>query len=168
MIQAVSELGKPRIKNTRPVPSYKGILSLGDPEKYDSAMCIDVERYPRTMVARPKGASNFVVLKEEKAESTGQSSHTMKLESQNEERNGLEAVKNNYKYLVPDGENADGKKEVQREELAKGYTYGRTAVPISESEQNITKLETKASLTIIGFIPNSSVSHDKISYLMLS
>lgn len=45
MEQAIEELGIPRLKQTRPVPSYKGQLTLGDPNQYDSAMCIDVSEH---------------------------------------------------------------------------------------------------------------------------
>lgn len=67
----------------------------------------------------------------------------------------LAALKQERRYIVQgvgDDVNA-GKMEVQREELARGYEYGRTAVPISESDENVTKLETFEDFTIIGFIP---------------
>jgi ATP-dependent DNA helicase 2 subunit 2 len=49
------------------------------------------------------------------------------------------------------------KRDLERDDLAKGYEYGRTAVHISESDENITKLETFAALEIIGFIQNDHV-----------
>lgn len=64
----------------------------------------------------------------------------------------LTSVRNVRIYHVDDPAVAGGKRELDREELAKGYEYGRTAVHISESDENITKLETMAVIDLIGFI----------------
>ncbi|KAI9679822.1 MAG: ATP-dependent DNA helicase II subunit 2 [Caeruleum heppii] len=163
LVQAISELGLPRIKPVRPVPSYRGRMNLGDPSTYDSAMCIDVERYPRTKSATVPSASQFVVRSEfanGNEASAGQSSTTLlaaddgpEASHKADDANTLASVKNARTYQVPDDSVATGKRDVEREELAKGYEYGRTAVPISESDENVTKLETKASLELVGFIP---------------
>jgi ATP-dependent DNA helicase 2 subunit 2 len=71
--------------------------------------------------------------------------------------NPLSAVRNARTYRVSDESAAGGKRDVERDELAKGYEYGRTAVHISESDENITKLETKAALEVIGFIQDDQV-----------
>jgi ATP-dependent DNA helicase 2 subunit 2 len=70
----------------------------------------------------------------------------------------LTNVRNVRTYHVDDPSVAGGKRELEREELAKGYEYGRTAVHISESDENITKLETSAALELIGFIQAEQVS----------
>ena len=159
--QAIEELGVPRLKSTRPVNSYKGQLTLGDPEKYKSALCIDVERYPRTMIRRPLTASRFVQRSNlSNGIGSAQSSAIAMPDGDGQESafpklnpNDLTTVRNARTYQVPD-ENAPGRKrDVDRDDLAKGYEYGRTAVHISETDQNVTKLETHAGLEIIGFIP---------------
>lgn len=71
---------------------------------------------------------------------------------------GLEAVRNARTYKVRDDSAAGGARDVEREDLARGYEYGRTAVHIAESDQNVTKLETTKSFTIIGFIPVEKVN----------
>ncbi|KAH0556896.1 hypothetical protein GP486_005318, partial [Trichoglossum hirsutum] len=159
--QAVAELDIPRIKPVRPVPSFKGRLTLGDTTAYETALAIDVERYPRTMVARAPSASQFVVKTDAATEGDSmQSSHTI-IAADNKgalvtdtatDRRDLIAVRNTRIYQVDDENAAGGKREVQREELAKGYEYGRTAVHISESDENVTKLETQAGLDIVGFV----------------
>jgi ATP-dependent DNA helicase 2 subunit 2 len=73
------------------------------------------------------------------------------------EENPLSTVRNVRTYQVNDESAAGGKIDVQREQLAKGYEYGRTAVHISESDENITKLETNQALEVIGFILNDRV-----------
>jgi ATP-dependent DNA helicase 2 subunit 2 len=153
---AVSELGLPEVKTTRPINLYRdGILTLGDPQKYDSAMVINIERYPRVRVAPAPTASNFVV----KADmgpgaSSTQTSATAQNgdEEQGYNEDGLAAVKNARTYQVEDPSAPGGKKDVDREELAKGYEYGRTAVHISESDQNVVKMDTTLCMDIIGFI----------------
>lgn len=166
MQQAIEELGTPRLKTTRPVYSYKGQLTLGDPEHFDSALCIDVERYPRVMVRRPLAASQYVQRSDlSNGHVSTQSSATMMPDADGAENgpnqpdgNSLTSVRNARTYQVVDEEAPGGKRDVGRDDLAKGYEYGRTAVHISESDLNVTKLETQPGLEIIGFIPWSTVS----------
>lgn len=153
------------MKATRPVTSYKGQLTLGDPEQYKSAMCIDVERYPRTMIARAATASQFVHNSDlSNGHASTQSSATIipdgDLSGSGQvvaNPSSLTAVKSARTYQVNDESAPGGKRDVDRDELAKGYEYGRTAVHISESDQNVTKLETKAALEIVGFVPMAQV-----------
>ena len=163
--QAIEELGVPRLKATRPVNSYKGQLTLGDPQQYDSALCIDVERYPRTMIRRPLTASRFAQRTNlSDGNASAQSSATVLPEGDGSESafpklnpDELTNVKNTRAYQVADENAAGGKRDVDRDNLAKGYEYGRTAVHISESDQNVTRLENQAGLEIIGFIPWDTV-----------
>ncbi|KAL9009221.1 MAG: hypothetical protein Q9173_005733 [Seirophora scorigena] len=165
--QAVEELGIPRLKTTRPVPSYKGPLSLGDPSEYDSAVCVDVERYPRTAIRRPLPASQYVQ-RLDQMDSSAQPTATIlpdgDIDMPDVAANDLTNVKNSRTYQVLDEEAPGGKRDVSRDELAKGYEYGRTAVHINETDENVTKLETQAALEIIGFIPWANVSHDYLSH----
>lgn len=133
---------------------------------YETALAIDVERYPRTMVAKPPTASQFVVKIEPANEGDSmQSSHTIiaiddkgaPTAGKTTDERDLTAVKNTRIYQVDDENAVGGKRDVSREELAKGYEYGRTAVHISESDENVTKLETQAGLDIIGFVQKDMV-----------
>ena len=161
--QAIAELGIPRIKLVRPVPSYKGQLTLGDLETFDTALAIDIERYPRTMIAKPPSATQFVERTGEAAngEDSVQSSHTLAPDSgtvaDGNTAGILMGIKNSRIYQVDDENIPGAKREVVREELAKGYEYGRTAVHISESDENVTTLETRASMTIVGFVQKDMV-----------
>ena len=151
--EAIDELDTPRVKPVKPYKTYDGTLTLGDPGTFAPAMNINVERYFKTHLARPLGASTVVV----KSEQTGgtQSTHTL----DDDEMEGIEfsAVKQARAYKVNDPDAPGGKRDVEFESLAKGYEYGRTAVHISESEHNITKLETQKAFSIIGFIPWNKV-----------
>ena len=143
--------------------SYKGQLTLGDPVEYQTACCIDVERYPRTMIRRPLTASRFVQRSSTANESGSAGSSVTLPDADNldtvphADPNSLTLVRSARTYQIPDESAPGGKKDVDREQLAKGYEYGRTAVHISESDEIVTKLETQAGLEIIGFIPWSSV-----------
>nr|AYJ71529.1 Ku family DNA helicase [Purpureocillium lavendulum] len=144
MAEAIDDLDTPRAKAVKPYKSYDGFLTLGDPDS-STAMSIAVERYFKTHLARPQGASTVVV----KAET--QSTHTL----DDDPMDGVDfsAVKQARTYKVNDPDAPGGKRDVEFESLAKGYEYGRTAVHISESEHNITKIETLKSFSIVGFIP---------------
>lgn len=151
LAEAIGELTVPRLKVSRPYSNYKGPLCLGDPNNGpDKAMEIHVERYFKTHKANPPSASNFIkstILSQDNDGDTNMGGVPPS--------DGFAAVQNEVTYYI-NGEH--GRQEVRREELAKGYEYGRTPVPISASEENVTKLETKREFTILGFVPEENVS----------
>ncbi|KAI1098989.1 ATP-dependent DNA helicase II subunit 2 [Jackrogersella minutella] len=148
MAEAISELEIPRIKPVRPYKTYDGELTLGNPAEHKDALSISVERYFKTHKATIPPASRVVL-------STGPGPSQA---AEGNEMEGVEptgafaAVKNARTYRVNDPEAPGGKRDVEFESLAKGYEYGKTAVHISESEYNITKIETTKCFTILGFI----------------
>lgn len=161
LAEAVDELQTPRVKSVKPVPSYKGYLTLGNPANYDTALSIDVERYPKIMVARPPTASSFVVRNDMAAgEATQSSANLSNGEGLAEDgaHGGLSSVKSARTYTVQDENAPGGKKELDRDELSKGYEYGRTAVHISESDWNVTMYETTPGFDIVGFVDKKKVS----------
>jgi ATP-dependent DNA helicase 2 subunit 2 len=157
--EAIEDTVIPRVKQSRPYKTYTGQLTLGDPEKYVTAMSIDVERYFRTHKAVLPSASSFVIRTDlptgEASTSTIDDDVTMGGTSGPE--GGLAAVKTSRTYKVNDDSAPGGKRDVDRDELARGYEYGRTAVHIAESDENVTKLETVQSFEIIGFVPCEKV-----------
>lgn len=152
--EAIDELDAPRVKQTKPYKTYEGQLTLGDPATFPAAVNINVERFFKTHLARPLAAST-VTGKPEDGGAT-QSTHTMP----GDEMDGVEftAVRQMRAYKVNDPSAPGGKRDVEFDGLAKGYQYGRTAVPISESEHNITKLETVKSFSIVGFVDADKVT----------
>ena len=149
--EAIDELDIPIVKTPRPYKSYDGTLSLGDPDIFPSAIVINVERYFKTHAAMPPPASTVVM----KSESASQESGPAEPEAME----GVEfaGVKQTRTYKVGDPKAPGAKRDVDFESLAKGYEYGRTAVHISESEHNITKLETTKEFTILGFMEQKKV-----------
>lgn len=151
---AIEELQTPRIKVTKSVASFKGFLQLGDASKYETALRIPVERYFRTYVAKPPTASSFVARSETAPEQEGGAGS-----SQAPGEGGpLVNVRTSRTYHVADESAPGGKVDVERDDLAKGYEYGRTAVPINQTDENVTTLETFAGLELIGFVRNDQVS----------
>lgn len=148
MAEEIDELDTPRVKAVKPFKTYDGPLILGDPETLPSAVNIHVERYFETHLARPLAAST-VVFKSDQATGTQYNDAAGDVV--------FSAVKQARAYKVNDPNAPGGKRDVEFESLAKGYEYGRTAVHISESEHNITKLETQKSFAILGFIPSDKV-----------
>lgn len=159
MAAALDYLSVPEVKTSRPYSNYKGRLTLGDLEKYpQTALFIDVERYFRTHLAKPISATSHTI-------TSGVNGASQNVDTDMPDAPDISGVKTTRKYQVndPEGEGAGGKKEVFMDELARGYEYGRTAVHLSESDGNVTSLETKASFEIIGFIPSENVRDNDIS-----
>ncbi|KAK7941185.1 ATP-dependent DNA helicase II subunit 2 [Apiospora aurea] len=148
--EAIAELSVPRLKPVKPYKSYEGPLTLGDPQQ--GAMIIEVERYFKTHKATIPPASN-VVLQQNHATQAGDGGAMEGVQSTGGD---FAAVSNVRTYKVNDPREPLGKLEVKLEDLAKGYEYGRTAVHISDTEHNITKIETTKGFAIIGFIPQDN------------
>ena len=132
------------------MPSFKGMLRLGDPERYETALQIPVERYFKTYVAHPPSASSFVAR-------SGDGEGEQHTDSRPNQGEALTAVRMSRTYQVNDPSAPGGKVDVERDDLAKGFEYGRTAVHISQRDENITKLDTFACLDLIGFISQEKV-----------
>lgn len=113
------------------------------------------------MIRRPLTASRFVQRVNQAASAQSSSTFLPDVDDPDTvpqaDPNSLTSVQSTRTYQVPDESAPGGKKDVDRDQLAKGYEYGRTAVYISATDENVTKLETKAGLEILGFIPWSSV-----------
>lgn len=138
------------------VRNYDGPLILGSPEGFPSAISIMVDRWPVTKVSRPDSASTVVL----KSEPTGtQSTMTLDVDMDSMGNGSLtfNSVKQHRNYKINDPDAPGGKRDIEFEELSKGYTYGSTAVHIAESEWGITKLETTKEFTIIGFVAKEKV-----------
>jgi ATP-dependent DNA helicase 2 subunit 2 len=150
LAEAVEQLNIPRLKQTRPIPSFKGQLTLGDSDTYDATITIDVERYPCTMLAKPPTASSFVVRTDLGAAGPSEQSSATMI-GEDHPMSDLSAVRHQRGYQIDDPDEPGVKKNVEMEELEKGYEYGRTAVHIAESDFNVVKLETQPSLRLVGF-----------------
>lgn len=161
--QAISEMEIPRVKQTRSMATFKGYLQLGDPGNYKNAVKIPVERYYRTYVAKPPTASSFVPRSDtsdsQEDPNSAQSSATIGATQGNQfgEGSNLTSVRFMRTYQITDENAPGGKVEVERDELAKGYEYGRTAVHIDETDQNITTLEAPMGMELIGFVQSEKV-----------
>lgn len=159
MEQAVVELSIPRVKKVKPVTLYKGKLTLGDRTIYEGALEIDVERYPRTSLAIAPTASRYAVKTGESNESSATVGGADEADGdQQGQTNGLSAVHQSRAYQVKDESAAGGKRDVDRDALARGYEYGSSVVPIEPSDEHVTKLDTVAGMDIVGFVPRGSVS----------
>lgn len=156
LAEAVQELDTPRVKPVRLVKSYDGPLTLGNPEQFASALSINVERWPVTKVNRPAAATTVTV----KSESdTTQSTHTLE-----DEMDGVEyddpqfnSVKQHRTYKINDPSAPGGKRDVEFEELNRGWAYGSTAVYIPDFDKSLTSLEAVKNFSIMGFVNMNKV-----------
>ncbi|ROV98432.1 hypothetical protein VMCG_07124 [Cytospora schulzeri] len=151
MAAALVELETPRVKHVNLVKNYDGPLTLGDPEQFPSAISINVERWPATKVSRPAAASTVINKKS------------------GDDKQGAEfdSVKQHFTYKVNDPSAPGGKKDVEFEDLAKGYEYGSTVVPIASSEWDITNLETNKGFSILGFVHMDKVRMELSACLLM-
>jgi ATP-dependent DNA helicase 2 subunit 2 len=150
LAEAIEQLNIPRLKHTHPTPSYRGQLTLGDAKTYTATLTIDVERYPCTMIAKPPSASSFVV-RTDYGEGSSSAKQSEYAAGEDHPMGDLSAVRHQRSYQVEDTEEPGTKKNVEMDDLEKGYEYGRTAVHIAESDLNVVKLETEQSLQLVGF-----------------
>ncbi|KAI5295805.1 ATP-dependent DNA helicase II subunit 2 [Ascosphaera acerosa] len=159
--EAVTELAIPRPKQApRPLNSFKGgNLMLGHYQLFDTAITIAVERYFRTYEARAPTSSAFVAAPAMPLGDGTPRQHGARGETEEAEgAQRLAAIRHTRDYEVTDKDAPGGKRVVTREQLAMGYEYGRTAVPISKEDEHITTLETAIGLEIMGFIAQTNVS----------
>lgn len=156
LAEAVEELSIPRVKPVRLVRSYDGPLTLGDPEQFASAISINIERWPATKVNRPAAATTVTV----KQDPSGtQSTHTL-----GEEMDGVEygdpqftSVKQHRTYKINDPGAPGGKRDVEFEELNRGWAYGSTPVHIPDSDKDLTSIGAVKSFSVVGFVSMSKV-----------
>ena len=140
MSEVINSIAYPRLKKVRPVHSYRGTLTIGDPDnKYNDTIIINVERYPRTKKAVAPSATKYIVPQD--GRDTKESS-----------QGGGVALQRTYKI-----KRGEEEVEVEKEELDKAYLYGRTIVNISDADQSVTKLETTAEFSILGFVEQAGV-----------
>lgn len=118
-----------------------------------------MKRFPKTKVAKPVSATSVTVpTGAANGGASTQSTNTLPGDVEMTDAPGAFAgVKTSRSYEVKDPSHELGVRTVEREDLAKGFEYGRSAVPVSESDENVTKLETTKSFSIIGFVPIDKV-----------
>ncbi|WBW73948.1 Ku domain helicase (XRCC5-like protein) Pku80-like [Schizosaccharomyces osmophilus] len=145
-------IGEPLVHRVRPVSVFKGSLTIGNDGENEASVTMHVERYPRTRATKPPTSSAFnagsKLPKEDEKQEQFSSSQEKPWES-----NAISTVRS---YVVRDSQTNEVF-EVDRKDLESGYSYGRTIVPISRSDEDILALETKAGYEVMGFIPKASL-----------
>lgn len=109
----------------------------------ETAISIDVARYFKTKQAKPVSAKSYVdrVTDEPIDIDLADADH-------------LTSVTQARTYKVNDPTAPGGKRDVEKDALERGYDYGSTIVPISQSDESVTKLQTIKDFSIMGFVPN--------------
>jgi ATP-dependent DNA helicase 2 subunit 2 len=141
MAEAITFMANPQVKEVRPVLSYRGVLTIGSPDLFpDDAISIDVERYPRTKRLAPTSASKYVPPPAQGAPASGIQGGSVALQRTYKIKKGEEDV------------------EVSKEDLEKGYSYGRDILPLSDADAGSLNFETTADFGILGFVEQAGVS----------
>ncbi|RGB33638.1 SPOC like C-terminal domain-containing protein [Rhizophagus diaphanus] len=137
MEDVLRQLSKPYIRPVKPMPVYRGSLTLGDPQTYGSAsLLIEVELIARTMKAKPKSFKKYSAL----------------AEAANNIENKTYEVSHSRTYSITVDENVNEKVDVPQDELDKAYALGKTFIPLPKQDENIFSFETTPCLSIISFI----------------
>ncbi|EPY52637.1 Ku domain-containing protein Pku80 [Schizosaccharomyces cryophilus OY26] len=145
-------LGGPCMHRVRPIAVFKGSLTIGSEGDNENSVSMHVERYPRTRLTKPPTSSAFNASLKQPKEEENQEQFSSSQEKP-WESNAVSTVRS---YVVRDSQTTEAF-EVDRKDLESGYSYGRTIVPISRSDEDILALETKAGYEILGFIPKASL-----------
>jgi ATP-dependent DNA helicase 2 subunit 2 len=158
MSKAIADMSVPSIKSVWPVTTYKGTLTLGNVEKFpDTSLQLEVERYPKIMPVKAPSAKHVVVKPEFGSDAVGPSAPPAAAK-QEEDGSLAAAVKRARSYQVEDASAPGGKRDVDGEQLERGYEYGRTAVNVSKEDMEVATIPTRQCLDIIGFVSAKTVS----------
>lgn len=101
------------------------------------------------MIAKPVSASAYV-MKTEPGQTGEASIGDVAFDGNN---SNLQEVKQTRSYQVDDDSALGGKMDIDKDQMEKGYSYGREVVPISTTDETITVFETEPGLQILGFVP---------------
>lgn len=150
--EVVESMATPRIKTVRPVTTFKGILSIGNADTFTNAVQINVERYPKTKQAKAPAATKFSLAAETR-------SVHMQASQKPEDDSGRDDFLGTTHQVVPSRayKLQDGQELAGRSQLEKGYSYGKTIVPISKADEDFLKFETQVGLQILGFLEAENV-----------
>ncbi|EEB09189.1 Ku domain-containing protein Pku80 [Schizosaccharomyces japonicus yFS275] len=148
----MEEAQRPPIRKVKPVPIFRGILSLGNPQDPDASLAFPIERYPYTRIAKPPVSTAFDASAKPSADPSGADND----EVMSQPNLGMhsDVVSTIRTYVVHDPVK-DETFEVDRKDLESGYSYGRTIIPISSTDEDIMSLDTQAGLEVLGFAPKS-------------
>jgi ATP-dependent DNA helicase 2 subunit 2 len=149
----------PTIRPIRAIASFKGALTLGDTDKYESAsISIDVERYSKVMVARAISAKLITnKTQDDDAMEVDEPESAATVQHGEGPQGEITTVGRSRSYHVDDPTAPGGKRDVDKEDLNRGYTYGRTAVDVSNDDADELKLQTTPGLQIVGFVDRPKV-----------
>jgi ATP-dependent DNA helicase 2 subunit 2 len=146
MAEAITFMANPQVKEVRPIPFYRGVLTIGSPDLFpDDAISIDVERYPRTKRLAATSASKYVPPPSQGTQVQGAPLDGI--------QGGSVALQRTYK--IKKGEEDV---EVSKEDLEKGYSYGWNVVHISDADVGSLNFETTSDFGILDFVEEAGVS----------
>lgn len=126
------------VKEVRPTPTFRGYLYLGRPELNKSFLAISTNIYLRTKeVSLPTGVKVSAISQE--------GSRKVQMISR-----FLETVKN--------AETDEAlETDIAKNDLLKGFKFGKSTVILSDEELASTRLKTKKEMSIIGFVDADKV-----------
>ncbi|KAI9341852.1 SPOC like C-terminal domain-containing protein [Pilaira anomala] len=119
-------------------PAYRGFLYIGSPISKEPFLPISIHTYLRTKTVALPSSTKVSKLSDGPTKKVERSSNYV-LDVKNEEGETTSEV------------------QVEKENIQKGYQFGKTILLVSEEELGVAKLQTKKEMTVIGFIPSKEV-----------
>ncbi|KAF0411993.1 SPOC domain-like protein [Gigaspora margarita] len=149
MEETLKQLSKPHIRTVRPIPLFKGALTLNDTKmSSQTSLSINVEMYSRTTKVRPLKSTKYSALAEA----------TTTIHNKTSEVN----MSRTYTISVVDNDKNEAV-EVPREELNKAYSLGKTLIPVNEADEEVFTMVTTKSMEVVGFVKSNEFKRE---YLM--
>ncbi len=152
----------PNPKIVRPVKTFSGEFRIGanlldesfQPHDDISCVCFDVEGYPATKIDRPPGRKIYGLSKTDEPEPISTSNdyeirlYTNDFDNENEMENADENELETRQYDI---------QPVNKEELSKGYKYGKSTVVLPPVLEDKKKYKTSPGIDIRGVVSNTAL-----------
>lgn len=162
MQEVIDSLNLPELRSVRPIASFKGKLTIGDPASMDHFVSIDVERYSRTKQAKAltfrkvfqttSGDKNQLDSIKEKDSVADGTKKMFSVDDLTQKKGSFSPEQKMFKTV------SESIRGIDAEELDKGFMFGRTVVPIAATEIDVLKIEAQPRLEILNFVPQDKVN----------
>ncbi|OLL26973.1 ATP-dependent DNA helicase II subunit 2 [Neolecta irregularis DAH-3] len=142
--ELVDGLEDPDVEVTRSTSTYSGNLTIGNPDDPES-LSIAINRYLATRVqAAPTTQSYSAELRAPLTDSVDEDLKTHKVEQ-------------HRIYRIPAAGPNEPDEEIDKDDVHKGFKYGKSIVPISQEEESLLQYPCKKGYEIIGFVSEDQV-----------
>ena len=142
--ETYEEINQIQVKEVRPTPSYRGYLYLGSPSK-NHFLAISVFMYLRVKEVKMPSSKKYSSLSQGPTHDVVPEKIYTVSNTGESKTDGIDTTEEED-YIT-----------VSKDELEKAYRFGKQVVKVSPEEEEYGKLKTKKELSILEFVPASTV-----------